>query len=484
MPKVNIPRSTGTSARSRGRALFTNTQLGSVGGAITQLGSVLTEETINAIKRRDKVVETDYITNALIDTSEESARLQKSMLESRPDIKGFADDFIKDYDKLIKGKIDNAPTANAKRVLKNTFTSTRIDNFKRTFDIENKGIADNILAKSQANIELISERVFEDPASFKAALERIPLIKENVGQVLDQANTDKFIKEAELSIANGFMRGLIDRDVEEAEKALKSEGIRGILGFEQVNEYEKAIEGQKKVIENQIKIERKAVFDKTNNKFIAQEQTNKLAIEDILNSELPAVGIGSKDFWLRRLSHTEVNDPGSALEFSKAYVDIENLSEEEIFNLADPLKLEEGKRPINMKQVQQLLEIRRKDVDLIANKFSKAIKGDVTGSNSFAGFSDPKGDINFYEMSIEVHDKITELQKEGKDVKAAFTPGSGSYAEVGGTIHAKYKRTQAEIMASISEEFKSSKDRVITRLEKAGLSSEQIEQELINRGIN
>jgi len=140
MPTIKIPRSTSVSSTSRGRALFTNTRMGSIGSAISELGSVLTDVTLDAMEKRNKVVETDYITTSLIDTSEKATRLEKSMLKGRKDPKGFADEYIKNYDEIIKDQIDNAPTQNAKRVLKNTFTQNRINNFKRTFVFVNKAL--------------------------------------------------------------------------------------------------------------------------------------------------------------------------------------------------------------------------------------------------------------------------------------------------------------------------------------------------------
>lgn len=253
MPKQQIPRSTSSSSTARRRALFTNTKMGSIGSSVTQLGSVLTDITVNAIEKRNKVVENDYITNALVDSAEKGTRLQKSMLETRPDIKGFADDYIRDYDEIIKDKIDNAPTENAKRVLKNSLAQNRISNFKRAFDIENKQISDNILEKSHTNIEIIAERVFDNPELFQENLGQIDMIVENASLVLDDSNLAKFKEQAKLQIADRYIAGLMDKDIEKAKTIVGSDKFKNLVGSKLAKSYQNSVKVEENRITNEAK---------------------------------------------------------------------------------------------------------------------------------------------------------------------------------------------------------------------------------------
>lgn len=251
MAKINIPRGKGVSSKPTGRPLFTNTRLGSIGDEIAELGTAITSETSKAIQRKNEVVETDYITNSLIDTSEKATRVRDEMAKNREDFKGFADDFIKEYDSIIDKQIENAPTEKAKSSLKRSYAQNRINNFKQAFDFENKRIADSILTKSEANIDLISDKVFEFPGSLEESLDQIDLITDNVSNVLDDSNLAKFEENAKNKIADRYITGLMNQDIDKAIKVSQSDSFKNLVGSRLAKSYEESARTQKTRIDNE-----------------------------------------------------------------------------------------------------------------------------------------------------------------------------------------------------------------------------------------
>lgn len=131
MAKINIPQGSSVSSSPNGRSLFTDTRLGSIGNAVTQFGNVLTDETVKSIQKRNAILEQDYITNSVMDSSEKALRLKDEMLKTRVDPKGLADDYMNNYDEMVQSQLDNAPSENAKSKLKGIYAQERVNNFKK-----------------------------------------------------------------------------------------------------------------------------------------------------------------------------------------------------------------------------------------------------------------------------------------------------------------------------------------------------------------
>ena len=251
MAKIKIKKGSSVSSTPSGRPLFTDTRLGSIGSGIKDLGNVLTGETVKALEKRNKILEQDYVNNSLIETSEQATRLQQEMVETRKDPKGFADDFIEEYDVLTNEQIENAPSENAKAKLKNIYTQNRINNFKNAFNTENSLIADDILARSQANIDLISEGVFNDPSLLEANLRKLDLISESVDPILDEQNLAKFNNQAKLKIADRYISGMMNTDVDKAIRISESKKFKQLVGSRLASSYHESAKTQKQRINNE-----------------------------------------------------------------------------------------------------------------------------------------------------------------------------------------------------------------------------------------
>lgn len=248
MAKINIPQGSSVSSSPNGRSLFTDTRLGSIGNAVTQFGNVLTDETVKSIQKRNAILEQDYITNSVMDSSEKALRLKDEMLKTRVDPKGLADDYMNNYDEMVQSQLDNAPSENAKSKLKGIYAQERVNNFKQMFDLENQQIADNSLAKAQVNIDNLAEQAYNNPDSLKHVIEQTKLVSESVDPFLDDANLQKFNEKAKLQIIDRSVNGLMNTNINRAIKLISSKEFREEVGSELADSYLKSAKDQQKRI--------------------------------------------------------------------------------------------------------------------------------------------------------------------------------------------------------------------------------------------
>lgn len=251
MGKINIGQGSSVSSSPSARALFTNTRVGSIGKGIRDLGNVLTSQTIGALDKRKKATEQDYLSNSLLDSSEQIKRFQQEEFETREDFKGFADDVTARYDEIIQEQLDNAPSEESRQKLKNIANQTKLNLFSNSFSVENKRIADHTLAKGQANIDLIAESAFDDPNSLRENLEKLDIVLEGIAPVLDDVNLAKFASQAKAKIVDRYFSGLMNTDIDKAIKVAGSDNFKNSVGSKMASAYEQSAIAQKKRINNE-----------------------------------------------------------------------------------------------------------------------------------------------------------------------------------------------------------------------------------------
>ena len=491
MPTIEIRRGKGVSSKPVSLPTFRapNTGSGAKARGVSDLTQALTTVGVEAIEKRNKAIDTSYVTDSVIKSNEEITRLGDEMLRNRENADGFANDFIVEADKVQKSFIDNAPSDQAKQTLQRNFASSRVSAYNSAFRSENEKLVKDIHGKVQENIDLISNRVFENPDSFQGSIAQLDALIASTDGVLDKTNQEILRRNTTKEVLSSYTMGLAEKGrIDEAEAVLKTDQANTALDAKDQRVLQSAIDAKASEIQKDTVRLQKEKVDKINTQFLEAEQGNQLSVNDIMSSDLPAIGVGSKDYWLKRKSKIAADDKGDPRAYSQVVTDVEEMSVEEIYGLGDPDRSEIAglSRPLTGKQIQGLLDVKDKETDQIVKTFLKGIKPSITGSNALLNVFDEKGDQRFMEATFEVNRMIKEQKDEGFSASEMFTPGTATYKKFGGAVLNKYNadeevrlsnRVQSEEVAAakVLGSTKTDEELAIDQAMKAtGLSREKI----------
>jgi len=419
---------------------------------LIDLGINISEDVMN---KRNRAIEVDYISDSTVKAQQDVARAREKALE-RDNPVGLADDIDREISKIHEKYLENAPSEGARNSLKSYFTSQRTGAFTASFNLENKLIADNALSKAAENINILANDIATNPSNLEQSLELLLPISESAAEVLDPAMHKKFIKEGNRTLTDSFIRGLISNSrLEEANKLLGDKRVTSQFEVDEIAAYKRAIDAQAKSNLDSYKAQRESEIAQINDDFLAKTVNRELTVKEVLESSLPAVGAKSKDFWLKRIESGQTGGEGNPIMYNRRYGDVDNMTEEEIFDLADPSK---QSRPINTKQLESLLKAHRKEVDQTLKQYFSGIKSTLTESDPLTGIVDPDGDLLFMQLKFEAEEMAELAKEQGITVQQMFDPNSPRYNEFGGALLNKYKKTPREIMEANIARFKKDED--------------------------
>ena len=257
MAKIKIPQGSDSSSKGRSRSLFTNTKLGSVGAGIRDLGNVVTEETTRALQKRKEIAEADYLSNSMANASADTAKLQKSLQEEFKDKPaGMADKFTEGYKSLTDKLVNNAPTKGSKAAAKRQLAANGINGFKQMFNRELQMTSDNAIATTQEHLSNIGDRAYNNPHNITALQSEVDNALLGVKNHVSAKEFKAIEEKSKLNMADNFINGLIETDVDSAIKAAESKDFENIVGPRMADSYKKAAETRKVRIENEALAER------------------------------------------------------------------------------------------------------------------------------------------------------------------------------------------------------------------------------------
>lgn len=216
-----------------------------------ELTQTITNLSVDAINKRDRALDLDYVTDANVKAQTEIQKLRDKMLKDVEDPKGFSQSFAEEANKVYDRYLGDAPSQSAANSLKNMFSSQKTSQFKRAFDLENQMIADRILDNAIENSNTIGIEVFDNPASFQDKMKDLDMIHQSVDGVLDPKAKEVLKDKTERQLVDSYLRGLIDKDLAKAEEVANSDDIKGMLSPKEIVSYRNAVEAQKDRIESE-----------------------------------------------------------------------------------------------------------------------------------------------------------------------------------------------------------------------------------------
>jgi len=195
---------------------------------------------------------------------------------------------------------------------------------------------------------------------------------------------------------------------------------------------------------------------------LSKYNTEDLSATDVMASDLPAFGQGSKNTFLGMIE----KQGNGETDFNKTDGKLFNdLHERILLPEDDPLKIIDEndilphigqglsrtdgdwlrgiittlRKPSEAVQDEEDKELIRKEKEFFAD-----VKGQITGTGAF-GFADPKGGEGFYRFKTVVRNKVEQFKKEKKDPSVLFDPSSNEYMGNTETINS-YRRSAMEVL--------------------------------------
>lgn len=238
--------------------------------------------------------------------------------------------------------------------------------------------------------------------------------------------------------------------------ALMSEARVGIAGLEAGERHRQA---------EAIRLRKKEV-DEINQGFVEKFSNDTLTVEEVLKSNLDAVGDGSKEHWIKSMDakHKErreapiKKDPKTFLNVLSGIRDGSITTETQIERVfqesadrhtgitwEDTKQLRQELKDIRTPEGEKLGEVRK--------SFINQFKASITTSNPVQGKIDKSGDRKLYEYEWMINRKIDEAKKAGKDPFDLFNPESPDFLG-SKQVLAKYQMTMQESLSEVAENMR------------------------------
>ena len=459
MAKITINRSSSSGAgKVTTPRLFTQgLNVRGIEKGIKSLGNEIQRIKDEAKAKKKKAEDTSYVTDSLVKSSEEINRFRSDYQKSQGS-NGYADGFIQEADKIYDSYIQNAPSPEAKQTLQRSFASARVASFNDALSTENKKFVQELQLKTEENLNLISNRVFDQPYSIESSLQELNMVVDSTQDVLSPEKTEQFRKDATKKVFSSYALGLTNKgQIEDAKKVLDTKEFNTAFSRKEKDSLRLAMDAKTKEIERNALAAQKKEFDELGNKFLKDEVEGNLSVDEVLNSNLPATGANSKDFWLKRIKASKKNDEGNPRLYNETISQVNTLTEDEIWELGNPDKdLGPTKPALNTKQIESLLKFKRGEVDELVNTYFKAVKPSFTGTGLLGSLKDPEGELKFFKLQAEAQQMIENSKKpntreSGLSARDMFDPTSPKFEEFGGALIRKYKSSPLDILEAQSK---------------------------------
>lgn len=212
--------------------------------------------------------------------------------------------------------------------------------------------------------------------------------------------------------------------------------------------------------------QRKKEQQATQDQFVGKLASDSLTVPDILNSNLPPVGDGSKEHFINVLNAKNKvtqeapikRDPGTFIDVLQGIRDGKITNEQEIEQkFMDSAHLGVGITWEDTKQLrQELKDLRTPEGEKLGaqvKSFTEAYAPQIDKSNPVMGKIDFRGKAKLYEFNSMVMDKVNEYKKEGKDPRVLMDPRSAEFLGSKETLD-QYKTTMQDSIKEMSENMR------------------------------
>lgn len=171
----------------------------------------------------------------------------------------------------------------------------------------------------------------------------------------------------------------------------------------------------------------------TKNDLLTKFYSDELSMQDVMNSNLPAFGEGSKKEFVE-LIRKGPNAEGNERLHQELYIKTLNGDLNDPSDLVPYLTQEGG---INTSQAQNIAAILKDTREQAVKTFVGGAKSQITGSSDLV--PDPDGDAQFSAFLFDMQRRIDEAQKQGLKPRDILDPASKNY--IGDKLIATYRRT-------------------------------------------
>lgn len=178
-----------------------------------------------------------------------------------------------------------------------------------------------------------------------------------------------------------------------------------------------------------------AAAKQTQNDFLGKLYSNKLTSDDVLNSNLPAFGEGSKQEFLGLIRKGP--NTGNPMLHQQLYMDALNNKITDPSQLVPYIQQPNG---LSTEEAQNLSGVLEKKRDQVVKTFDIGAKTQITGRGEF--MPDPEGDAQFSKFLFAQDNLLAEGAKKGLTPSDLLDPTSKNY--VGDRLVSTYRRSMDE----------------------------------------
>jgi len=394
---------------------------------------------------------------------------------------GLASDLRADYENDVEAAVQAAPPR-IQDQLRARLAGKVNDYYTRAAAFEHTTLIESDKRAVAAVGDTAAETVLRDPAQFDAQLTQFDAALADAATVLPPAELVKVREAGHEALAIAAVQGMASESAAEALGAVKAGAFDDYLSADQVGK----LTGQ---LENQVERERRQAeemararqadyraqvrFDmameeerlrgarqETANAFLARlnDPTNEagaLTRQEVIASDLPAFGVGSKDTFLDMLNRdpaaTQKTDPAV---YNDLFLRVQNgqiTDETELLPFvgqglkpSDVRTLGEDIARLN-KPAETAEEEAQKSTEALFDAFLKSAKSRLDLTTLFG--KDPEGSELFYRFNFLAKRRYEAMVKAGEDPLTLVDPSSKNY--LGKLLEAPpFKRTPRDIMNS------------------------------------
>lgn len=168
-----------------------------------------------------------------------------------------------------------------------------------------------------------------------------------------------------------------------------------------------------------------------------------LTTDDVMNSNLPAFGQGSKQEFVNLIKKGD--NIGNASLHQNLIADVVN---GKITDPSQVLPYMQQKDGINAAQAQNIISMVSKTKDEAVKRFTEGAKSTITGANGF--MKDPKGDQLYSAFLFDLDKQLDNAMKGDKHLTPTQLLDPSSPNFIGDSLISKYRRSPAEINADMA----------------------------------
>ena len=294
MPKIVIERLAGRVPTTTGqpRASLEGVSFSrSLGRELQQSGIQLQNIGEKAARKIKVARDNEYVTSSMVDTSEEVFRFEREFQKnSAENPGGYSKAYMEQVDDIYGRAINNAPSQEAKNQLNQIFASQRISKLKAAIKFEEKATTAKVVDSAEENLNLISNRLQEDPSLLPESQKEIDAMIGSIKNTLGPELAGKFEEFAAKSLTRSMINGLSNTgDFDGARSFLKNENVQKILSPQEVDRLNNGIDSDESAHNTQVSKELtkqySEFFDNTK-KEIIQGNISQVELNEMLENDV------------------------------------------------------------------------------------------------------------------------------------------------------------------------------------------------------